>query len=164
MNRQQLGTKLTLDALDVPLDLGTFDGRLTIQKSTYLAAAAGSDCGYYFRWYLRGPYSPELTRDAFSIKADVDGGLDESSRWVFDDAALQRLDKARKLIPARGTPDRARKLELLASVHFLVDRRQVPRADAKPITGLLRKYNKDYSEEEVAEALTELRRHEVLPA
>ncbi len=163
MNKQQLGTKLTLDALGLQWGLGTFDERLIVQKSIYLAKAAGRDCGYYFRWYLRGPYSPDLTRDVFSIKAEIDAGLDDSAAWMLDAHSTDQLKRVRRLIP-KGDPDTTtRKLELLASVHFLVDRRQVSSADANVLTELLAKYNKDCSEEEVTEALHELRENGLLP-
>ena len=163
MNKQQLGTKLTLDDLGVSLELGTFAERLIVQKAIYLAKAAGNDCGYYFRWYLRGPYSPELTCDVFSIKAEIGAGLDESDAWTLDQDARQRLRSVKRLVSTRDPSRKARKLELLASVHFLVDRRQVPRPDAKAIAKLLTKYSKNYSENEVTEALRALRHNELLP-
>jgi len=163
MNKQQLGTKLTLDALGVSVRVGTFDERLIVQKSIYLAKAAGHDCGHFFRWYLRGPYSPELTRDVFSIKAEKLAGLDESARWKLDDKSVQRLKRVKGLIPAGDKATKAHRLELLASVHFLVDRRQVPAADVAALVALLAKYGKDFSESEVSDALRELRSNELLP-
>ena len=68
MDRQQIGLKLTLDALGQDLDLADFNRRLVLQKTVYLVQAAKVDLGYTFRWYLRGPYSPGLTRDAFSLR------------------------------------------------------------------------------------------------
>ncbi len=162
MNEQQIGTRLTLEALGVPLNLGEFAGRLMVQKAMYLAKAAGHDCGHFFRWYLRGPYSPELTRDVFSIEAEVSAGEDESSGWMLDSTVTSRLERIKRLIPA-DTNDAARRLELLASVHYLVDRRQVPRADTEAIVPLLRRYGKDFSQSEVGTALSELRTNALLP-
>lgn len=162
MNKQQIGTKLTLDALGVSLDLRTFDERLIVQKTVYLAQAAGVDRGYSFRWYLRGPYSPELTRDAFSLHADLEAGLDESSGWVLDDNTLKRLTQIGRLMPIGDTPAKARELELLASVHFLVKHRQVANADAGELVALLKRYEKDFSESEVARALAQLYENQLL--
>ncbi len=163
MDRQQLGTKLTLDALNLPLDLVTFDDRLILQKAIYLAKAAGHDCGHFFRWYLRGPYSPELTRDLFSIKAEIDAGSDETKGWTLEQAALDRLAHVRPLIPNVDSSSKARRLELLASVHFLVERRQISRADAGALRELLAKYDKDFTENDIKDALRNLQDHELLP-
>lgn len=162
MNSQQIGTKLTLDALGIPLSLDTFDKRLIVQKAIYLAKAAGQDCGHFFRWYLRGPYSAELTRDVFSIEAEISDGDDESAEWMLDAGLARRLRQIKQLIPADDTAAAARKLELLASVHFLVDRRQVPDADTEAIVQLLRRYGKDFSQSDVEAALRELRTNDLL--
>ncbi len=164
MNRQQLNTTLTLKALGVPLRMDSFDDRLIVQKALYLAQAAGHDCGHFFRWYLRGPYSPDVTRDVFGIIADIDGGMDDSGQWQLDELADGRLARVRRLIPAGDPAATARHLELLASVHFLVSRNQVPEANAGPLVDLLAKYDKDFSSDEVKEALRELRTHRLLSA
>lgn len=163
MNRQQLNTRLTLRALGVPLRLLTFDDRLIIQKSIYLAQAAGHDCGHYYRWYLRGPYSPDLTRDAFGIQAEVEAGLDDSDQWMLDETAQQRLNRVKPLIPQDGDESvNAHTLELLASVHFLVAHKQVPTTDAGAIMELLKKYDKTFSKIEVEEALRGLQANGLL--
>ncbi len=163
MNRQQLNTTLTLRALGLlPPRLDLFDGRLIIQKAIYLAQAAGHDCGHYFRWYLRGPYSPDLTRDVFGIKAEFDAKLDDSDRWELEPAALSRLSRVKELIPHDETRVQARKLELLASVHFLVQRKQVPDAGSEALVELLKKYDKDFDRSEVEAAMQELHEHELL--
>ncbi len=162
MDQRQLGTKLTLDALGVRASVATFDERLTIQKAIYLAQAAGGDLGYYFRWYLRGPYSPELSNDAFAIAAELKE-FDESERWVLDEEVRKRLAPVKELISVEQAPEQPRWLELLASVHFLVDRRQVRRADTAQVREVLGRFNKTYTDEEVSEALVRLRGDALLP-
>jgi uncharacterized protein YwgA len=49
-------------------DLSTFEGRLVLQKTVYLLQCFGLYFGYKFSWYVHGPYSPDLTRDAFKIQ------------------------------------------------------------------------------------------------
>ena len=49
----------------VDLDLGKFDHRVIAQKTVFLLQLKGLDMGYDFGMYLRGPYSPSLTRDLF---------------------------------------------------------------------------------------------------
>ena len=48
-------------------NMDSFENRLKIQKFVFLLKNALSDLGYHFNLYLRGPYSPELARDAFQI-------------------------------------------------------------------------------------------------
>jgi len=43
-----------------------FNDRLRLQKIVYLAREIGFDCGFAFDWYVRGPYSPSLTRMLYS--------------------------------------------------------------------------------------------------
>ena len=47
--------------------LDKFQDRLRLQKTVYLMQAFGIYLGYNFNWYLYGPYSPALARDAFDV-------------------------------------------------------------------------------------------------
>jgi len=157
MDRQQIGVKLTIDGLGLDFKITYFQDRLIMQKSVYLAQAAGVNLGYYYHWYLYGPYSPSLTRDEYAIAMDISADMDESKGWKLDDSSSQRLKKIQSIF---AEPDRntlAKKLELLASVHFLIERKQVSKVDTSRIITTLERFNKDYfSEEDVKEALGEL--------
>lgn len=48
-------------------DVSTFEGRLVLQKTVYLLQSFGLYFGYKFSWYVHGPYSPELTKEAFKL-------------------------------------------------------------------------------------------------
>jgi len=120
--------------------------------------------GYYYHWYLYGPYSPSLTRDEYAIAADVSVGLDESEGWKLDDISSQRLERIRGIFAGLKGDKLAKKLELLASVHFLIDRRQVSKVNTKRITSTLEKFKKDFREEEVKKALGELISYGLLSA
>ena len=58
--------------------------------------------------------------------------------------------------------DLAKHLELLASVHFLVERKKIPREDPRKISDTLKRYEKDFDEEDVSRALGELTTHGLL--
>jgi uncharacterized protein YwgA len=45
----------------------SFNDRLIFQKTIYLLQAFGLYLGYYFSWYIHGPYSTTLTRDGFAL-------------------------------------------------------------------------------------------------
>jgi uncharacterized protein YwgA len=157
MDRQQIGVKLAIDGLNLPFKIDGFQDRLIMQKSVYLAQAAGVNLGYYYHWYLYGPYSPSLTRDEYAIAMDISADMDESEGWKLDNISSQRLERIRGIFAEPERDKLAKKLELLASVHFLIDRKQVSRVDTKRITTTLERFNKDFSEEDVKRALGELK-------
>jgi uncharacterized protein YwgA len=156
MDRQQIGVKLAVDGLNLPFKTDSFMDRLIMQKAVYLAQAAGVNMGYYYHWYLYGPYSPSLTRDEFAVAMDISAGLDESKGWKLDESSSHRLEGIRAIFSDLERDKLARKLELLASVHFLIDRKQVSKVDTSRITTTLKRFNKDFSEQDVKEALWEL--------
>ena len=162
MDRQQIGVRLAIKDLDMPFKIDSFMDRLIMQKAVYLAQAAGVNLGYYYRWYLYGPYSPSLTRDEFAIALDISAGLDESEGWKLDDGSSQRLERIKDIFSEPERSELAKKLELLASVHFLIDRKQVAKVDISQITATLKRFNKDFSEREVEGALEELKLHDLL--
>ena len=164
MDRQQIGVKLTVDALGLPFQIRTFEDRLIMQKAVYLAQAAGINLGYYYHWYLYGPYSPSLTRDEYAIAADISAGIDESEGWKLDDTSSQRLEEIRDIFAGLPRDKLAKKLELLASVHFLIERKQVSKIDTGRITATLERFDKDFSEEDVKGAIEELKTHGFLRA
>lgn len=156
MDRQQIGLKLTVEGLELPFLINTFEDRLILQKAVYLAQAAGVNLGYYYHWYLHGPYSPSLTRDEYAIGFERGQGVDDSEGWKLDDESTDKLKKLHSLISEDDRRQLSIKLELLASVHFLVNRKQVRQNDAREIAATLKRFKKNFSEEEVQDALREL--------
>jgi hypothetical protein len=163
MDRRQIALRLTLQALGLKPAMDTFEDRLIVQKAVYLVQVASVHLGYYHCWYLRGPYCRELADDAFAVASDFRMGSDEVEGWALDVRSLNRLKRFRPLIEDGDRKELARKLELLASVHFLVARRQVPSAEPKVIGDRLRRFGKLFSETDVREALGELRRYGIHP-
>ena len=164
MDRQQIGVKLAIDSLDLPFKVKTFQDRLIMQKAVYIAQAKGVNLGYFYHWYIYGPYSPSLTRDEFAIAADIAADLDDSRGWKLDEKSSQRLKEIRTIFSGPDRDALATKLELLASVHFLIDRKQVSKIDTRQITTTLKRYNKDFSEHDVEGALEELQDYGLLAA
>ncbi|MBA7713975.1 hypothetical protein ES703_122988 [subsurface metagenome] len=95
---------------------------------------------------------------------DISVGMDEFKGWKLDAGSSQRLERMRGLFTEPERAKLAKKLELLASVHFLVDRRQVSKVDTGRITATLKRFNKNFREEEVKEALGELKTYGLLQA
>lgn len=55
-----------LEELGLKLDIGLFEDRVLAQKIVCLLQLKGIELGYEFSLYVRGPYSPMLTRDLYS--------------------------------------------------------------------------------------------------
>jgi hypothetical protein len=159
MDRQQIALKLSLDALNLPLRLSSFSDRLILQKAVYLAQAAGVQLGYSYNWYLRGPYSPALTRDGFAVVAELNQGLDESQGNCLDPASLQRLGTLRKLLESVPTDELPSRLELLASVGFLLRTPAAQGKDARQLQDVLLRFGKSYTVEQIQNAIEELKSH-----
>jgi hypothetical protein len=163
MDRQQIGLKLTLDALGLPICLDTFSDRLVLQKGVYLAQASGVQLGYQYNWYLRGPYSPSLTRDAFAVAAELSQGLDAPQGWRLDETSQQRLQHL-KLLFAPGDPKQhALHLELLASVHFLLQGGRGQGKSPAELSAILQRFGKNFTEKQIEDAIKELTEHALVP-
>ncbi len=91
-----------------------FDERLILQKTIYLLQASGLYLGYPFSWYIKGPYSPELASDAYSL-AKV---YDRARPVRFENLESEkRFRHFMSFLGNRSTD--ADWLERLASIHFL---------------------------------------------
>jgi hypothetical protein len=123
----------TLEGLDVPPDIGTVAQRKHIQKAVYIAQAAGVPLGYEFNWYVKGPYSPELTRVYYRDEFAAAAVHQERPQLRAD--LRQRLENVREVLvagkPAGLSPDDW--MELVASWHFLRSRRRLPEDQATAV-------------------------------
>jgi uncharacterized protein YwgA len=160
MDRQQILLGKALDAAGLPLSVETFDDRLILQKTVYLLQAAGVHLGYRFRWYLRGPYCPEMTAAAFGIVGEGDAAQQELRGWSLDDASKDRIEKLKPFLAGPGDKAaKARRMELLASILFLINTHQAKANEPEEIAATLKKFKKNYDAKAVREAIHELRGH-----
>jgi uncharacterized protein YwgA len=162
MDRGQIALKLTIDSLGLTFQIDEFRDRLILQKAVYLVQAAGVHLGYYYQWYLHGPYCPSLTRDEYAVAADINAGLDESKGWRLDAISLDKLGGLSAIFNESDRGKLATKLELLASVHFLLKRQQIPDNSTTEITTVLKKFGKNFTEQEIKNAMRELRKYGLL--
>jgi len=159
MDRQQIGLKLATEALELPLSVDTFSDRLILQKLVVIVQAAGVDLGYHFHWYLRGPYSPTLTRDAFAASTEARGTSEEFAGWHLDETSQKRLENLRGLFRGEDRQVLASRLELLGSVLYLLCNRRVSGNDTAELQKILRAFGKSFSEDEITSALKELKKY-----
>ena len=135
MDIQGLLLKLTLREFEnqgLNVSISTFNGRKNVQKLVYLLQKDGFPFSYFFRWYLRGPYSPALTTDFFNVARDAPEYYEQLAKGHrLDESLVQRiatvLEPLRKcgLIHNRGRStaesDLEEGLELAASARYLVE-------------------------------------------
>jgi len=165
MDRRQIATVLVLQELGIEPKLDLFRDRLVVQKAIYLAQAAGCDLGYYYGWYLRGPYCSPLARDMFATVEDLLGFEEAVRGFELDADSRECLTQVKELIAPPTDPHAfARRLELLASVHFLIKREQVPESTPSAVAQRLKLFGKDFDAKDVAGAIDGLRRAGLLNA
>jgi uncharacterized protein YwgA len=122
MNAARVELKLVLDAAGIPdIDLGTFSQRFNIQKRVYLVQIMGYDLGYRYGWYIKGPYSRNLTADAFTLREELIAGQKDHEGYKLSPEAIDQVSKAQKLweLPKGLGLGSDQWLELLASIHYL---------------------------------------------
>jgi uncharacterized protein YwgA len=122
MNRGRILLKLVLDEAGArELSLDTFADRLSLQKRVYFIQLSGIDFGYRYNWYLRGPYCPALTRDAFLLKDEVEAEEEDYTDYELTDGAIEKIRTAQRIwdLPDGIEVSSEDWLESLASLHYL---------------------------------------------
>ena len=157
MNSQQIKLGLALADAGITVNVDTFDDRLILQKAVYLLQEGGVHFGYRYRWYLRGPYSPDLTGDAFLLARGGDEVAD-LKKWNLDETSKERISKLKNLFTC-GREALPKTLELLASVLFLLRTRQADAGDTARISKILKDNSKPFEPADVERALQTLRDH-----
>ena len=122
MTKGRILLKLVLDKIGLgELSVDTFSKRLRLQKKVYLLQVTGLELGYRYNWYLRGPYCPALTRDAFTLKEELASGEQDYEDYELRKDALQTLRTAEEAweVPRDISVEPEIWVELLASLHYL---------------------------------------------
>jgi uncharacterized protein YwgA len=110
------------EALGEDGSIASFDARKRFQKAIYLGQVAGVDLGYRYGWYIKGPYSTELTRDYYAMAEAVAGGEQiPGNQQLRDDIRVKlRRVRAQFEVPEEVSLSKADWMELLASWHYLL--------------------------------------------
>jgi len=144
----------SLKTLGINPKMATFAERKKVQKLVYLMDKLfGMDLGFSYSWYLHGPYSPEVTKIVFDV---IEGRQIEGS----NQEALSRRDIARidRLKSFLGKDiDSNDELELLVSLHFLIERSRNSKLSQKDVVDFLKSKKPYFTDEEIAEAIDKLR-------
>jgi len=135
METRLIVLKLFLDELGIPDNIDTVDDRVRVQKAVYLGQSSGVDLGYRFGWYVRGPYSPALARDYYSLAEAIASGDTDYREKELREPIRSRLREIRPLLEVPNEIPLTKEgwLELVASLHYLLRVRNHTWTDALKI-------------------------------
>ena len=139
MTNIDIANGLIFQALEVEKD--TFDERLLSQKKIFLLENLGVEIGYSYNWYIRGPYSPDLTSYIFA-------NLDMLREQDLSKYSLSENVKANK---KPDSLDTSSWYELLASIFYIRKMWKKNKDDAFPT---LIKYKPKYTKDQFDAAVS----------
>ena len=128
------------------MSLDNFSNRLRLQKISFLAQEIGLDGGFFFTYYHRGPYSPDLTRLLFRGVETED--FTKKELTVKESRIVQNLGKI-----LGSKVDDVRSLELFASVWYLLPSRKINNEDKKYVLDTILETKPRYNKDEVEETI-----------
>ncbi len=149
MTNIDVANGMVFQALGVKKD--SFDNRIISQKKIFLLQEMGIEIGYSYNWYIRGPYSPDLTTyiyDNLDMLKDHD-----FSAYKLSDTAKAAIDAINGLEEAKPqTLSVVSWYELLASVLYIIRKWN----KENPYESLI-KYKPKYTKTDYDAAMTQLR-------
>ena len=132
-----------LKNLGMDTNLSTFAERVRVQKMVYMLKQFGADLGFGFTWYLRGPYSPSLTKTLFNPTVE-----DPQPLRQLNTNELKVANEMRNFLGSDFYS--AERMELMASLVYLI--KHGPENDLQTkakIIRFLREEKPQYSLEEI---------------
>lgn len=120
MKKTQINLKLVLNGFGISSEISTLEDRKRVQKAIYIGQKAGVDLGYSYGWYLLGPYSPELTKDYFTLNNDIISGDEDYKSYQLVESLSSILDDMKSLmeVPQEVNLPQEDWLELVASIIY----------------------------------------------
>jgi len=111
---------LTLEELGTSPEFETLNDRIELQKLVYLAQEATDASNYSFTPYIRGPYSPSLTRDLYGLlePGQLSEAEERAASYRLKAKTMEGLERVRRVISDRGNTPYVVWLELVASLHL----------------------------------------------
>lgn len=125
------------------LNMTDYRDRLIVQKMAYMLKLITKTIDYQFTWYVRGPYSPMLTREAFRF----DGGS-PAGGYEFDGSEEHAIETIRGLFDVGDE----KLWELYASVLYMMNENGIRDKDRLVFT--IHSLKPWFSEEQIGEAFT----------
>lgn len=141
------------------IDKDSFKDRLICQKKIYLLQSLGTDLGYMYNWYVRGPYSPPLTNYVYT---NLDVLLsNDFSNYKLANSAEKNVEKVNDLLND-SKPDFSDEswYELLASLLYIDNNRESWKIDNKEssLFDILMKHKPQYNIDQCEYAFSTLKK------
>lgn len=137
---------------------GSLDDRLICQKKMYLLQSLGTDLGYKFDWYVRGPYSPSLTNYVYN-NLDVLSSND-FEKYKLSESAEKNVSVVNSLVGYKKADlGEVSWYELLASLLYIIKNRESWKVDdnKSSLFSALVKFKPQYNNEQCEYALSVLK-------
>lgn len=144
----------SLCILGINPKMETFSERKQVQKLAYLLDKVfGLGFNFSYNWYLHGPYSPEVTEKIFGVIEGREAVCSDPNVLLEED-----IRKIKQLKSFLGNDvNSSDKLELLVSVHFLMQYLKDPRIVIEDIIAFLKAKKPYFTNEEISDAIGRLR-------
>lgn len=147
----------SLRVLGIDPKMDTFAERKKVQKIVYmLDKLFDMNFEFPYNWYLHGPYSPEVTKIVFDV---VEGRqVVRSNPKVLSGQDLTKIDRLKSFLGKDVNSND--KLELLVSLHFLMQYLEDPRVSLEDVVAFLKAKKPYFTDEEISSAIDQLRKLE----
>ena len=143
----------SLSVLSIDPKMDTFSERKRVQKLVYLLDKVfGLDFGFRYNWYLHGPYSPTVTETIFDVVER--GQIVETSPDVLSVADYRNIERMKSFLGK--DIDSNDRLELLVSLHFLMQRAKAKGVSQKDVIAFLKVKKPYFTDKEILEAIDRL--------
>ena len=162
MNKIDIANGLIFQHLNISKE--EFKDRIIYQKKIYLLQSLGTNLGYLYNWYIRGPYSPGLTNYVYN-NLDILLSMD-FSKYKLSDTVVKNISKINKLeISKPSSLNDVSWYELLASILYIHNNSKSWKIDdtnPKEEIDLLLKYKPQYNLEQCEYAYDQLKKEEFI--
>lgn len=138
----------------------SFDERLICQKKIYLLQSLGTDLGYAYNWYVRGPYAPALTSYVYN-NIDVLSS-DDFSNYKLAKVAEDNVNIVNDLVKEKPSDLTVSSwYELLASLLYIYNNKDSWNVDeqSSSLFATLVKVKPQYNDQQCNNALEILKKN-----
>jgi uncharacterized protein YwgA len=135
--------------------MATFSERKRVQKLVYLLDKVfDMKFGFSYSWYLHGPYSPEVTKIVFDVIEDRQAASADPK--VLSSEDLRKIDRLKAFVGSDICS--TDQLELLVSLHFLLDHSKSLGLEKEEVVSFLKSKKPYFTDQEINGALGRLQK------
>jgi len=145
------------NVMNQKISMATFDERLVLQKKVYLLQQLGLNLGNAYGWYLRGPYSRDVTNDGFYL-----AGIQNQNIASLEKNEIGATEKLQLLVNDAQVSLKNSEvycLELIASLHFILKYGYPKPSNDKEAINQLTKQKPEFTKTDVKTAMGLLKKH-----